>query len=158
MHLQRYAPRSCLSQCWLTLHYQIAAQDGTLTKSDQTTRLYLLAAIYCDISERKRAARNQDFVDLKDMMADLKIRLEATFALTKDQKVRLSCSLLAGIISLTLIQTNLRKTANDLIYQANRTRFVNMNLDVMVCAEKYTLLPSSSNQSHRSTSRTIQVI
>ncbi|KZP25514.1 hypothetical protein FIBSPDRAFT_733867, partial [Athelia psychrophila] len=77
------------------------------------TRLYLLAAIYCDISERKRATRDQDIVDLKDMMLDLKIRLEVTFVLTKDQK------------------TNIRKTASDIIYQANRTRFVTMNVDVM---------------------------
>ncbi|KZP06466.1 hypothetical protein FIBSPDRAFT_764385 [Athelia psychrophila] len=97
---------------------QIAAQDGTLSKSDQTSRLYILAAIYCDISEKKRAARDQDFVGMREMMADLKIRLEATFTLTKEQR------------------TNLRKTANDIVYQANRTCFSGMNVDVMKFLEE----------------------
>lgn len=63
-------------------------------------------------------------------MLDLKIRLEVTFVLTKDQKV---CAPAVGSSQyLTLHQTNIRKTASDIIYQANRTRFVTMNVDVMV--------------------------
>jgi hypothetical protein len=61
--------------------------DGTLTKSDLLTRMYMLAALYSEAAERRRVAQEQGFSDLKGVFNDLKIRLEGRFELTKEQMV-----------------------------------------------------------------------
>ncbi|KAF7971980.1 hypothetical protein HWV62_19321 [Athelia sp. TMB] len=106
---------------------KLGEMDGTLSKSDLATRLYTLAAFYCEISERKCASRDQDITDLKGIFADLKIRLETTFELTKDQK------------------TNVRRIANDLIYQPQRTVFRTLNIDVMKYAQEHAEVLRLSN-------------
>ncbi|KAF7964753.1 hypothetical protein HWV62_3264 [Athelia sp. TMB] len=105
----------------------LGEMDGTLSKSDLATRLYTLAAFYCEISERKRASRDQDVTDLKGIFADLKIRLETTFELTKDQK------------------TNIRRVANDLIYHPQRTAFRSLNVDVLKYAREHAEILRLSN-------------
>lgn len=111
--------------------FQIGAMDGTLSKSDLGTRLYTLAAIYCYISERRRAARDQDFADLKGLFTDLKIRLETSFELTSDQRAS-PWSTIAPCRSSCPLQTNIHKLANDLIFQPQRTVFGTLNVDVYV--------------------------
>jgi hypothetical protein len=61
--------------------------DGTLGQSDMLTWLYLLAALYSDAANRRRAAQEQGVADLKGLFNDLKIRLEGKFELTKEQMV-----------------------------------------------------------------------
>lgn len=73
------------SQNYETL--QMGSCDGMMAKSDLITRLYMLAAIYADAAERRRVEADRGFKDLKDLFADLKIRLEGTFTLTKEQSV-----------------------------------------------------------------------
>ena len=51
------------------------------------TRLYLLAALYSDAADRRRAAQEQGVADLKGLFNDLKIQLEGKFELTKEQMV-----------------------------------------------------------------------
>lgn len=87
--------------------------DGTLTRSDLLTRTYVLAALYSEAAERRRVAKEQGFADLKGLFNDLKVRLEGRFELTKEQ------------------MSAIRKAANDMIYQANRTTFVTMHVDLM---------------------------
>ena len=50
--------------------------------------MYILTALYAEAAERRRAAQDQGFMDLKGLFNDLKIRLESQFELTKDQTVR----------------------------------------------------------------------
>jgi len=69
------------------LFTKIGSADGLMSKSDLLTRMYALAALYADIAERHRLAKDQGAVDAKDLFNDLKIRLEAQFELTKDQMV-----------------------------------------------------------------------
>jgi hypothetical protein len=69
---------------------KIGSGDGTLSKSDLLTRIYLLATLYSDAAERRRAAQEQGITDLKGLFNDLKIRLEGRFELAKDQNVHLS--------------------------------------------------------------------
>ncbi|KIM81523.1 hypothetical protein PILCRDRAFT_495662 [Piloderma croceum F 1598] len=92
---------------------QIGSADGTLSKSDLATRMYLLGALYADIAERHRQQQDQGSMDLKGLFNDLKIRLEGQFELTKDQ------------------MNNIRKAANDMIYEHTRVNFVMMNVDLM---------------------------
>lgn len=66
---------------------QLGSHDTTLSKSDLLTRVYILAVIFGDIAERRRAAETSNIRDLPGLMADLKIRLEATFTLMPEQKV-----------------------------------------------------------------------
>jgi hypothetical protein len=49
--------------------------------------MYTLAALYADIAERHRLAKDQGAMDAKGLFNDLKIRLEAQFELTKEQMV-----------------------------------------------------------------------
>jgi hypothetical protein len=49
--------------------------------------MYALAALYADIAERHRLAKDQGAMDAKGLFNDLKIRLEAQFELTKEQMV-----------------------------------------------------------------------
>jgi hypothetical protein len=44
--------------------------------------MYLLAAIYADGADRRRIAREQGSMDMKEFFTDLKIRLEGSFTLT----------------------------------------------------------------------------
>lgn len=62
-----------------------------LSKADLLTRMYALAAFYSDAAERKREAAKNDTLDLKALLLDLKIRLEESFSLTAEQKVRHHC-------------------------------------------------------------------
>jgi hypothetical protein len=61
--------------------------DGALMQSDLLTRVYMLAALYSDAAERRRAAKEQGVADIKGLFNDLKIRLEGRFELTKEQMV-----------------------------------------------------------------------
>jgi hypothetical protein len=67
---------------------QIGTADGSLTRSDLLTRLYMLAAIYSDSADRRRLVREQGFTDFKAMLSDINIRLQGNFTLTKEQLVR----------------------------------------------------------------------
>ena len=110
---------------------KIGSADGTLSKSDLLTQVYLLATLYSDAAERHQAARDQSITDLKGLFNDLKIRLEAQFELTKDQNVRHLHRHPKQMLR-SSHQTNIRKVANDIIYQHTRTNFITMNVDVMV--------------------------
>ncbi|KIM71253.1 hypothetical protein PILCRDRAFT_830465, partial [Piloderma croceum F 1598] len=90
----------------------IGTADGLMERSDLLTRMYLLAAIYADSADRRRIAREQGSMDMKEFFTDLKIRLEGSFTLTKEQTA------------------NIRKAANDIIYQPTRTNFTTMHLDL----------------------------
>jgi len=90
----------------------IGTADGSLTRSDLLTRLYMLAAIYSDSADRRRLAREQGFMDFKAMLSDINIRLQGNFSLTKEQLA------------------NIRKAANDMIYQPARTNFTSMHVDL----------------------------
>ncbi|KAF7986418.1 hypothetical protein HWV62_31153 [Athelia sp. TMB] len=92
---------------------EIALSDGQLGKSDIISRLYLLAASYADISERRRLAADQGSINLKGLYQDIMTQLSGTYTLTTDQKY------------------NIRKVTNDFVYQWNRTSFVLMHADVL---------------------------
>jgi hypothetical protein len=66
---------------------QIGTADGLMERSDLLTHMYLLAAIYADGADRRRIAREQGSMDMKEFFTDLKIRLEGSFTLTKEQTV-----------------------------------------------------------------------
>jgi hypothetical protein len=66
---------------------QIGTADGLMERSDLLTRMYMLAAIYADGADRRRIAREQGSMDMKVFFTDLKIRLEGSFTLTKEQTV-----------------------------------------------------------------------
>ena len=61
--------------------------DGKLSRSDMATCTYLLLAIFSDAAERRRDRQDQEALDIKGVWNDLKIRLQLTFQLTKDQLV-----------------------------------------------------------------------
>jgi len=56
-------------------------------QSNLLTRVYMLAALYSDAAERRRAAKEQGVADIKGLFNDLKIWLEGQFELTKEQMV-----------------------------------------------------------------------
>jgi hypothetical protein len=47
----------------------------------------MMAVVYSEGAERKRAAAQQEIGDLKGLFTDLKIRLEQTFTFTIEQRV-----------------------------------------------------------------------
>jgi len=47
--------------------------DGALMQSNLLTRVYMLAALYSDAAERRRAAKEQGVADIKGLFNDLKI-------------------------------------------------------------------------------------
>jgi len=66
---------------------QISTADGPMERSDLLTRMYLLAAIYADGADRRQITREQGLMDMKEFFTNLKIRLEGSFTLTKEQMV-----------------------------------------------------------------------
>lgn len=66
---------------------QLATMDNTLNKADIVTRMYILAIILSEISERRRVAEDAKVDDLATLLADMRIRLQLTFMLMPDQKV-----------------------------------------------------------------------
>lgn len=72
---------------------QLGSTEPPLSRTDLATRTFLLASILWTDSERNRhaqASSAEDIAkDLPGMVADLKIRLEDSFTLTKEQKVRI---------------------------------------------------------------------
>ncbi|KAF8237231.1 hypothetical protein L208DRAFT_1248833, partial [Tricholoma matsutake] len=77
------------------------------------THLYALAVVFSHKAERNHIAAQQGHMgDLKGLLADLKIRPEETFMFTVEQ-----CA-------------NIQGTAQDVIYQAIRTSFTTMHVDV----------------------------
>lgn len=71
----------------LIFFLQIGTSDGSLSRADLLTRLYILVSLYSDAAERHRRAEDQGFTDLKELFADLKIRLQGSFTFTKEQSV-----------------------------------------------------------------------
>ena len=69
--------------------------------------------------------------EIRGVFEDLQIRLEENFTLTKEQQV---CSPLSSPLYdlITSLQKNIRKLAQELIYQASRTGFKRLHLDVEV--------------------------
>ena len=57
---------------------KIGSGDGTLSKSDLLTQVYLLATLYSDVAERCQAARDQSITDLKGLFKQLEIRVLQT--------------------------------------------------------------------------------
>ncbi|EGN91584.1 hypothetical protein SERLA73DRAFT_148406 [Serpula lacrymans var. lacrymans S7.3] len=78
------------------------------------TRLYLLAALFGEVAERRRQARNSPFAgeNIRALFADLKIRLEDSFCFTAEQKA------------------NIRIIAQNIIFQPTRTGFKSINIEV----------------------------
>ena len=74
--------------------------------------------------------------DLKGVVDELAIRLDKSFQLTKDQKVRLQHFHL-GTINVTiiyhyLIKVNIRRVCQEQIYKPTRTAFKDLHVDVLV--------------------------
>ena len=105
--------------------------DGALMQSDLLTQVYMLAALYSDAAERRRAAQAQGVADINGLFNDLKIRLEGRFELTKEQMACFLLSWLRVVWLTSNLKANIRKMANDMVYQGNRTSFVTMNIDLM---------------------------
>ena len=111
--------------------------------------LYVLVAIYADSAERRRFAQEQVFIDLKELFNDLKICLQGNFALTKEQMVHLFRPLFE--LWLTIIgsfQANIRKAANDLVYQATWTSFTTMHVNLDVWQDSYIFLATLTDHFH----------
>ena len=72
---------------------QISTADGIIERSDLLTRIYWLAAIYANGADRRRIAQEQGSMDMKEFFTDLKIRLEGSSTLTKEQIVIFSIPL-----------------------------------------------------------------
>ncbi|EED83889.1 predicted protein [Postia placenta Mad-698-R] len=100
----------------------LATIDMTLSKADIITRLYILATILSEISERHRVAEAAKVHDLASLMADIRIRLQMTFVLMPEQKVWCSRSYI-DLADELLAQTNIRARAMDLIIEPTRTSF-----------------------------------
>ncbi|KAI0751776.1 hypothetical protein C8Q80DRAFT_1119434 [Daedaleopsis nitida] len=78
-----------------------------LSKADLSTRTYIFAAVLSAIDDLKHVITSSraNIDDLPAMFEDMKIRLEDTFNLTKEQN------------------DNARGIVKDLVYQANRVKF-----------------------------------
>ncbi|RDB20869.1 hypothetical protein Hypma_012041 [Hypsizygus marmoreus] len=91
---------------------QLGSLGEGLSQADLATRIYIVAILHGQTAERKRAASEQGVGDLAGLFNDLKIRLDETFSFTKEQR------------------GNIRGAAQDLIFQATRTAFVTMHIDL----------------------------
>ncbi|KAJ6473440.1 hypothetical protein C8R47DRAFT_1295169 [Mycena vitilis] len=91
-----------------------------LSVPDFATRVFMLAAQFGESAERRRTeqSNDQDRVDFRAIWVDLKIRLEETFCLTRQQK------------------QNIRGIVTDNIYDGSRTKFLTMHVDVLVELKK----------------------
>ncbi|KAG2124002.1 hypothetical protein DEU56DRAFT_983680 [Suillus clintonianus] len=81
-----------------------------LSKSDLATRTYLLGSIFCILKEQRMIAASHQ--STQTLLADLQIRLEATFSLSPEQR------------------TNIRIVGCDLIFDPNRITFMTLHFDV----------------------------
>ncbi|KAI0355310.1 hypothetical protein OH77DRAFT_1511597 [Trametes cingulata] len=93
----------------------LGSSEPALSRPDLATRTYTLAAIFALINTCKRsqsASQDTGVDDLPGLFNDLKIRLEDTFNLTKEQR------------------ENIRAITQDMIYQANRVTFKALADDV----------------------------
>lgn len=68
---------------------QLGTRDASLSKGDLLTHLFTLAAIFQNTAERRRHEAGNSITSIAELMNDLKIRLEDTFHLSKEQNVRL---------------------------------------------------------------------
>ncbi|KAG1784473.1 uncharacterized protein HD556DRAFT_1451739 [Suillus plorans] len=84
-----------------------------LSKPDLATRTYLLGSVFCLLKEQRLIAASH--VSTQHLLADLQIRLEATFSLSPEQRM------------------NIRIVASDLIFDATRITFMSLHFDVAKC-------------------------
>jgi len=66
---------------------QLGSIGMGMSQADLATRLYMLAVMFADEVERRRATTANGVGNLSGLYADLKVRLEDTFMLTSEQKV-----------------------------------------------------------------------
>ncbi|KAG1773420.1 hypothetical protein EDD22DRAFT_767274, partial [Suillus occidentalis] len=74
------------------------------------TRTYLLGSIFCILKEQRKIAASHQ--STQNLLADLQIRLETTFALSPEQR------------------TNIRIVAGDLMFDPSRITFTTLHFDV----------------------------
>ncbi|KAJ3833980.1 hypothetical protein F5878DRAFT_545606 [Lentinula raphanica] len=97
------------------ISFQIGSGTPPLTRTDLATKLYMLASSYAFEEEfiRRDNSRIQGNGDLQEVFEDLKIRLEDKFDVTAEQRVTIRC------------------TAQDMIFQKDRTSFCQLFVEVM---------------------------
>lgn len=67
---------------------------------------------------------------MTELLQDLQTRLEVTFSFTSEQKVHRS--LIVAHKLLRLFQANIRGVCQSIVYEATRTAFMPMHMDVNV--------------------------
>ncbi|KAJ7328007.1 hypothetical protein DFH08DRAFT_709949, partial [Mycena albidolilacea] len=77
------------------------------------TRLYQMAILFSHANERKKADKDSSLADFTQLLEDLRTRLDEGYLFTKEQ------------------MRNIRTQAQDTIYEATRTSFMQMHTDVM---------------------------
>ncbi|KAH9948702.1 hypothetical protein B0H21DRAFT_890351 [Amylocystis lapponica] len=102
---------------------QLGSIGGGLSQADLATRTYTLAVMFHQIAEQHRRDAKENLANLAQLFNDLKIRLEESFTFTGEQRA------------------NIRRMTQDAVYQADRTAFIAMHLDVeRMCREHQTNL------------------
>ncbi|KAJ7705149.1 hypothetical protein B0H16DRAFT_1827563 [Mycena metata] len=99
---------------------QLGSAGAGLSQADLATRLYALAVTFSDIAERRRTLAAETPTDWKSLWRDLSIRLDGSFAFTKDQER----------------QKNIRGIARDIIIEPSRTVYTTMHIDVLAAIKK----------------------
>ncbi|KAJ7246702.1 hypothetical protein C8J57DRAFT_1523407 [Mycena rebaudengoi] len=97
----------------------VSCAGGSISQAELVGQLYTTAIVMSEAAERRRLAEEAGGVpDLKGLFNDLKIRLDDTFTLTRVQKVNVRC------------------VCQDTIYEATRTVFSTMHIDVLASLER----------------------
>lgn len=95
------------------------------------TRIFLLASIFQVLRELHSAVESNNAI--KALLSDLQIRLDDTFALTNDQKVRYACFFGILYYLQSSLQSNIRIIAADTLYDPSRANFMHLHFEVDVC-------------------------
>ncbi|KAJ7160224.1 hypothetical protein C8R46DRAFT_1194629 [Mycena filopes] len=92
---------------------QLGSVNEGLSKPDLSTRLFSVVLFFVNVNERARLDDQARIEDLTQLLEDLRVRLDDGYIFTREQT------------------KNIRTQAQDTIYEATRTSFIMMHVDVI---------------------------
>ncbi|KAK7027591.1 hypothetical protein R3P38DRAFT_2526299 [Favolaschia claudopus] len=101
---------------------QLGSVNGSLSKADLSTRLFHMAVLFGFVNESKHDMQKNSIDNITQLLDDLRVRLDDSYTFTREQTARKR---------LGLLTKNIRAVAQDTIFEATRTSFMRMHLDVM---------------------------